>query len=85
MIAENTKEQVEQVEHPEQHHLLTELATLCSKHDWYYDYSDDHSVWKRGEAEYKKIEELRKDIFLHRKELWEAAEEIYQRYLKKAM
>lgn len=20
-------------------------------HDWYYEYSDDHSVWRRGQAE----------------------------------
>ena len=25
------------------------VATL-SRHDWYYDYSDDHIVWKRGNA-----------------------------------
>ena len=21
---------------------------MLSRHDWYYDYSDDHSVWQRG-------------------------------------
>ena len=21
---------------------------MLSRHDWYYDYSDDHSVWQKG-------------------------------------
>ena len=28
-------------------HLLT-LERLLQFHDWYYDYSDDHSAWCRG-------------------------------------
>lgn len=31
-------------------HLVT-LDRLLSFHDWYYDYSDDHSVWSRGQRE----------------------------------
>lgn len=27
-----------------------EFFTKCANHDWYYDYSDDHSVWRRGQA-----------------------------------
>jgi hypothetical protein len=27
---------------------LTQLKELLARHDWYYDYSDDHSVWCRG-------------------------------------
>jgi hypothetical protein len=27
---------------------LEMFEQLCKKHDWYYDYSDDHSVWTRG-------------------------------------
>jgi hypothetical protein len=23
---------------------------MCKEHDWYYEYSDDHTVWKRGRA-----------------------------------
>ena len=33
---------------------MTEMDTFVKalkSHDWYYDYSDDHSVWKQGEAE----------------------------------
>lgn len=28
--------------------LLVELTEMCKYHDWYYEYSDDHSVWCRG-------------------------------------
>ena len=31
-------------------HLL-KLERLLQFHDWYYDYSDDHSVWSRGQRE----------------------------------
>lgn len=30
---------------------LGEYWDLLSKHDWTFDMSDDHSVWKRGQAE----------------------------------
>lgn len=29
---------------------IREYFDELSNHDWYYDYSDDHSVWKRGSA-----------------------------------
>lgn len=34
---------------------LLELESMLKKHDKYYDYSDDHSVYKKGEAEYNAI------------------------------
>lgn len=34
---------------------LQNFYDLCSKHDWYYDYSDDHRVWSRGNSEYDKL------------------------------
>ena len=30
---------------------LTTLAQLLARHDWTYEYSDDHSQWKRGQRE----------------------------------
>lgn len=27
---------------------LEMFEKLCKEHDWYYAYSDDHNVWKRG-------------------------------------
>jgi len=30
---------------------LDKYITQLKHHDWTYNYSDDHSVWRRGEAE----------------------------------
>jgi len=30
---------------------LIALDRLLAKHDWTYEYSDDHSAWKRGRQE----------------------------------
>ena len=30
---------------------LATLERLLARHDWYFDYSDDYSAWKRGQAE----------------------------------
>ena len=40
---------------------LIALERLLSNHDWQFEYSDDHSVWKRGMIERKVIhaEQLR--------------------------
>lgn len=35
---------------------------LLKSHDWYYDYSDDHSVWKRGVAARDRLTGLRKQL-----------------------
>jgi hypothetical protein len=37
-------------------HLIT-LERLLQFHDWHYDYSDDHSVWQRGQREHDAIGE----------------------------
>lgn len=29
---------------------IQEFHQLCSRHDWNYQYSDDHSVWKRSQG-----------------------------------
>ena len=40
---------------------LIALDQLLSNHDWHFEYSDDHRVWKRGMAERSAIraEQLR--------------------------
>ena len=35
---------------------LQDFYDKCAHHDWYYSYSDDHSVWKRGQAVGKELE-----------------------------
>jgi len=39
---------------------LQEFDTLLARHDWYYNYSDDHRVWHRGEASVQQINSARK-------------------------
>ncbi len=36
---------------------MERLIELLRTHDWYFDYSDDHRVWKRGVEERKVIKE----------------------------
>jgi len=28
--------------------MMDKLIKLLRKHDWYFEYSDDHKVWQRG-------------------------------------
>jgi hypothetical protein len=35
-----------------------EIFDWIKKVDWYYNYSDDYSVWKRGEASVKEIKDF---------------------------
>ena len=37
------------------------LMEMLRGHDWYYAYSDDHSVWKAGRAKESKIKGLISD------------------------
>ena len=39
---------------------LEEYQKLLDHHDWYYDFSDDLSVWRRGEASSAETIELAK-------------------------
>jgi len=35
---------------------------LLATHDWFYDYSDDHTAWSRGKAMSQKIFGLRAQV-----------------------
>lgn len=37
---------------------LTDLYDQLEKHDWFYEMSDDHSVWTRGESAKAKLIKL---------------------------
>ena len=39
-----------------------EYFVLCARHDWFYDYSDDHSVWRRGNDMQKIIREVSREM-----------------------
>ncbi len=53
------------------------LEYELSRHDWYYQYSDDHSVWSSGETHWKKIEGLIKEVTP------EVAKELLEKYAPK--
>lgn len=60
--------------------LLTQLEELCNKHDWYYQYSDDHSVWIRGNESWNNIAKLAKKC--NDVGLYEEALKIIDKYCK---
>lgn len=39
-----------------------EFRQMCQNHDLTFDYSDDHGVWERGNANLKKIEQAAKTL-----------------------
>ena len=41
------------------HPDLVRLEACLKAMDWYYDYSDDHSVWQRGRDKAEEIRQLR--------------------------
>lgn len=41
---------------------LDEYTAALKKHDWYFEYSDDHSVWKRGNERHKQLLEAQRQL-----------------------
>lgn len=58
--------------------LLHDFKEACQKHDWYYNYSDDHSVWQKGSKQSAEISSMLKDLKEHG--LGDQAEAIYKEY-----
>jgi hypothetical protein len=46
---------------------LTEYWDMLNSHDWYYDFSDDHSVWKAGVANRDKLNTIARQSDDHKK------------------
>lgn len=44
---------------------VQEYFNMLEHHDWSYKYSDDHSVWKRGQSTQEKLEALSRMSILH--------------------
>ncbi len=40
----------------------SEFFKLLEKHDWYYNYSDDHRAWEKGNSESKRIQSIAQEI-----------------------
>ena len=44
---------------------LLEYYKMLDCHDWYYEFSDDFTVWQRGHRERKQIENVAKESDQH--------------------
>ena len=59
------------------------LEKLLRSHDWYFDYSDDHSVWKKGMAERSAINQEQKRLIDSKLATVEEVQELTQKYAPK--
>ena len=37
---------------------IEQFYKACAQMDWFYDYSDDHSVWTRGHDRYNELRRI---------------------------
>ena len=62
---------------------LVNLERLLQFHDWHYEFSDDHSVWKRGVAERDAINQEQKRLIDSGLATVEEVQELTQKYAPK--
>ena len=62
---------------------LATLEKLLRSHDWYYDYSDDYSAWKKGKAERDAINQEQKRLINSGLATVEEVQELIQKYAPK--
>jgi len=60
---------------------LVILEKLLQTHDWYFDYSDDHSVWKKGMTERSAINQEQKRLVELGLATTEEVQELTQKYV----
>lgn len=41
---------------------MEEYILLLQKYDWLYSYTDDHSVWLKGEKQAARLQTLRREL-----------------------
>ena len=41
---------------------FSSFEALLKSHDWTFEFSDDHSVWQRGNAERKQLDSMAEDL-----------------------
>ena len=63
-------------------HLIN-LDRLLQFHDWQYEFSDDHSVWKRGVAERDNINQEQKRLITSGLATVEEVQELTNKYAPK--
>lgn len=60
--------------------ILTQYEEMLKTHDWTYGWSDDFSVWKRGNAQRNKINAMKKE--LGEVGLGDKAKELFEKYYR---
>jgi hypothetical protein len=60
-------------------HNLEILEEKLKRHDWYYQYSDDHSAWKRGCRQAEEIQNIMEN--LKQNDFGQQAKDLYNKYL----
>lgn len=61
-----------------EHFTLDQLKDLCAAHDWYYSFSDDQKVWKKGNAQINLIRECM--LSLQEQGMGKQAKQIYENW-----
>jgi len=46
---------------------LPEFYDQLDRHDWYYEWSDDHGVWERGSSDANRLAQIAKESPVHQK------------------
>ena len=62
---------------------LVILEKLLKEHDWSYEFSDDHRVWKRGTAERDAINQEQQRLISNGLVTVEEVQELTQKYSHK--
>lgn len=62
---------------------LAVLEKLLKSHDWTYEFSDDHRVWKQGMAERSAINQEQKRLISNGLATVEEVQELTQKYALK--
>lgn len=60
------------------HFTLDQLRDLCATHDWYYSFSDDQRVWKKGNTQINLIRECM--LALQEQGMGKQAKQIYENW-----
>ncbi len=61
-----------------EHFTLDQLKDLCAAHDWYYSFSDDQRVWKKGNDQINLIRECM--LSLQEQGMGKQAKQIYENW-----
>ena len=51
---------------------IVEFYEMLKNHDWYYSFSDDHSVYEKGHDEHRRLEWIANEKGLDYLRMWDA-------------